>query len=62
MLEDLVDESVEVAVGQRHPVEAGVVRLRGDLGGALVTLVGYRLMVRIGRLPDEARIFGASAP
>ncbi len=32
------------------------------LGGALVTLVGYRLMVRIGRLPDEARIFGASAP
>jgi tight adherence protein B len=26
------------------------------LGGALVTVVGYRLMVRIGRLPDEPRI------
>ena len=31
------------------------------LGGALVTLVGYRLMVRIGRLPDEARVLGDAA-
>jgi tight adherence protein B len=26
------------------------------LGGALVTFVGYRLMVRIGRLPEEPRV------
>ena len=31
------------------------------LGGALVTIVGYRLMVRIGRLPEEPRIFGRYA-
>jgi tight adherence protein B len=30
------------------------------LGGGVVTLVGYRLMVRIGRLPGEPRLFNGS--
>ena len=32
------------------------------LVGGAVTVVGYRMMLRIGRLPEEARIFEGSRP
>jgi tight adherence protein B len=32
------------------------------IGGAIATVVGYRLMLRIGRLPDEPRVLAVPAP
>src|SRR4029079_15495160 len=36
---------------------AGLVVL---VGGAIATVVGYRLMIAIGRLPDEPRVLAAA--
>ncbi len=45
--------SFQQAVIQRYSSPAGVVVL---VTGAVLCLVAYRLMVRIGRLPDERRV------
>lgn len=49
----LLTLSVQTEVVRRYASPAGVVVLSG---GALACVVAYRLMVRIGRLPEEHRV------